>query len=176
MGAAAHTYARRMDSADPFVVPGAVWVRLGDGLTRARRAVAGGVAAVVIALLGVASYVWSEQTAWWGALVALVVAGFAVSWPLVDRSVRAWGYAERADDLVVTRGALWRRIELVPYGRLQMVDVSAGPLDRAFGLAIVRLYTASPSTRAHIPGLAPEEAARLRDRLTRRGEVQATGL
>jgi len=54
--------------------------------------------------------------------------------------------------------------------------VNAGPLDRRFGLASVQLHTASASTDARIPGLDPEEAARLRDRLASRGEARAAGL
>ena len=68
---------------------------------------------------------------------------------------------------------LW--LVVVPYGRMQYVDVQAGPLDRAFGIARVQLHTASPGTSAHIPGLAADEAARLRDRLTSLGEAQAAG-
>lgn len=165
-----------MAGGDPFEVEGVAWVRLGPGLTKARRVAGAVVVALVLLVLLAALLVWPEQAEWWGGLALAVVLAFLAAWPLVARTVRSWGYAERADDLVVTRGVSWRRIDLVPYGRLQMVDVYAGPLDRAFGLAMVRLHTASPTTRAHIPGLAPAEAARLRDRLTRRGEAQATGL
>ncbi|MDQ3591835.1 MAG: PH domain-containing protein [Actinomycetota bacterium] len=165
-----------MTTSDPFEVPGVAWVRLGPGLARLRRLVLGMTVVVLLAGVVAAGNIWPEHSGGWWTLAAVVVLGFAVSWPMVGRSVAAWGYAERADDLVVTRGALWRRIDLVPYGRLQMVDVHAGPMDRVFKLARVRLYTASPSTHAHIPGLLPAEAARLRDRLTRRGEEQAAGL
>jgi hypothetical protein len=56
------------------------------------------------------------------------------------------------------------------------VDVTAGPLDRYFGIATVRLHTATPRTDARIPGVVPAEAARLRDRLTALGGAQAAGL
>jgi membrane protein YdbS with pleckstrin-like domain len=59
---------------------------------------------------------------------------------------------------------------------MQLVEVASGPLERAFGLATVSLKTASPETNATIPGLLPEEAARLRDRLTELGEAHASGL
>ena len=59
---------------------------------------------------------------------------------------------------------------------MQLVEVESGPLERAFGLAAVSLRTASPDTGARIPGLAPDEAARLRDRLTELGEARASGL
>jgi len=64
----------------------------------------------------------------------------------------------------------------VPYGRMQYVDVEAGPLDQLFKIANVHLHTASPGTSARIPGLPAGEAARLRDRLTSQGEAQAAGL
>ena len=92
------------------------------------------------------------------------------------RAVRAWGYAERDHDLLVRRGLLIRRLSIVPYARMQFVDVTAGPLERAFNLATVQLHTAAAASDARIPGLRPEEASRLRDRLTALGEVRAEGL
>jgi membrane protein YdbS with pleckstrin-like domain len=92
------------------------------------------------------------------------------------RSLRSWGYAERADDLLVRRGLMVRRLSIVPYGRMQFVDVTAGPLERAFGLATVQLHTAAAASDASIPGLPPQEAARLRDRLAALGEMRAEGL
>jgi uncharacterized protein len=95
---------------------------------------------------------------------------------LLPRSLRSWGYAERADDLLVRRGLFHRRLSIVPYGRMQFVDVTAGPLERLFGLATVVLHTAAAATDASIPGLPPQEAARLRDRLAALGEARAEGL
>jgi membrane protein YdbS with pleckstrin-like domain len=59
---------------------------------------------------------------------------------------------------------------------MQFVDVTAGPLERAFGLATVQLHTAAAATQARIPGLRPDEAARLRDRLAALGEARAEGI
>jgi uncharacterized protein len=94
----------------------------------------------------------------------------------VVRAVRAWGYAERAGDLLVRHGLLVRRLSIVPYARMQFVDVTAGPLERAFALATVQLHTAAAATDAKVPGLDPAEAARLRDRLTALGEDRLEGL
>jgi uncharacterized protein len=94
----------------------------------------------------------------------------------VTRRVRAWGYAEREDDLFVRRGVLYARLSVIPYGRMQFIDVTAGPVERAFGLATVRMHTAAAASDARIPGLAAEEAARVRDRLAELGEAQAAGL
>ena len=73
-------------------------------------------------------------------------------------------------------GRIWRRMVVVPYGRLQYVDVDEGPIARMFGLASVQLHTASAGTDSQIPGLEAAEAARLRDRLTERGQAQLAGL
>ncbi|MBM0233029.1 PH domain-containing protein [Micromonospora sp. STR1_7] len=109
------------------------------------------------------------------ALAVVVVLGLwrAVA---VVRAVRAWGYAEREDDLLVRHGLLVRRLSIVPYSRMQFVDVSAGPLERAFNLATVQLHTAAAASDARVPGLRPAEASRLRDRLTALGEDRAEGL
>ena len=71
---------------------------------------------------------------------------------------------------------MYRQLVVVPYGRMQFVDVAAGSLERSYGLATVELHTATPSTDARIPGLTPDEAGRLRDRLSALGQAQAWGL
>jgi uncharacterized protein len=95
---------------------------------------------------------------------------------LIPRQVRAIGYAERDEDLLVRRGIFFQRLLVVPYGRMQYVDVAAGPVERAFGLASVKLHTASPATNAQIPGLPAAEAARLREQLSARGQARLAGL
>ena len=95
---------------------------------------------------------------------------------LLQRRVGAWGYLEREDDLLVQRGLMVRRLSVVPYGRMQFVDVTAGPVERSFGLATVRLHTAAAASDARIPGLEAAEAARLRDQLAALGESRAAGL
>jgi membrane protein YdbS with pleckstrin-like domain len=104
------------------------------------------------------------------ALLVLLRLGF------LPRGLRSWGYAERADDLLVRHGLMYRRLSIVPYGRMQFVDVTAGPLERLFGLATVQLHTAAAASQAKIPGLLPDEAARLRDRLAALGEARAEGI
>ena len=109
-------------------------------------------------------------------LVVLLLALFAWAWWLVGRNAAHWGYAEQDEELHITSGAYFRKLTVVPYGRMQYVDVQSGPLEQLNGIATVQLHTASPGTSATIPGLPAEEAARLRDRLTALGESQAAGL
>jgi hypothetical protein len=94
----------------------------------------------------------------------------------IVRAVFAWGYAERETDLLVRHGLLIRRLSIVPYARMQFVDVTAGPLERGFGLATVQLHTAAAASDARVPGLPPAEASRLRDRLATLGEDLGEGL
>lgn len=111
----------------------------------------------------------------WAAALALGVITAWAAW-LIVRQVTAHAWAERADDLIVKRGRIFRSVTVVPYGRMQYVEVSAGPVARALGIARVQLHTASPGTDAHLAGVPAEEAARLRDRLTTRGEARLAGL
>lgn len=163
-----------MQPAEPFDPPGQPWVRVSPRLVTMRRllTVVGGLVAVAVGT------VLAAMAATWLAVLVAVLGVVAVGWGwvVVGRTVRSWGYAERADDLLVTRGVLRRQLVVVPYGRMQFVDVTAGPLDRRFGLATVQLHTAAAATDAQIPGLVPEEAARLRDRLAARGEAGAAGV
>jgi membrane protein YdbS with pleckstrin-like domain len=110
-----------------------------------------------------------------GAGLLLVAAGL-LSERLLARRVAAWGYAERNDDLMVRRGVLIRRQSVVPYGRMQFIDVTAGPVERSLGLATLRMHTAAAASDARIPGLDRAEAAKLRDQLAALGEAQAAGL
>ncbi len=136
------------------------------------------IAVVVVPLAAVVAVMLSLGTAAWGAVlgagVVLALGGIA-EW-IARRRVRAWRYAEREDDLLVQRGLLFSRLSVVPYGRMQFIDVTAGPFERSFGLATVRMHTAAAASDARIPGLSSAEAARLRDRLAELGEAQAAGL
>ncbi|MDR1825250.1 MAG: PH domain-containing protein [Bifidobacteriaceae bacterium] len=105
----------------------------------------------------------------------LLVIALWLTW-LIVRGVKATGYAEQADDLLVRGGIMFLRLSLVPYGRMQFVDVNMGPLDRALKLAKVTMRTAAAGLTVTVPGLPPEEAARLRDQLASLGQANQAGL
>ena len=111
----------------------------------------------------------------WLAVPGVLVVGALLAW-LQQRRFAAWGYAERKDDLLVRRGVMFSRLSVIPYGRMQFIDVTAGPLERSLGLATVKMHTAAAASDARIPGLERAEAERLRDRLAELGEAQAAGL
>ncbi|HLT61472.1 MAG TPA: PH domain-containing protein [Microlunatus sp.] len=161
---------------DLFAPPQYTWQRLAPQYRSLRR-VTTAITAAVFVVPGVIFLVMLPQLWWIG--LAVIVVGLAITvprWLLIERHYRSWGYVEREDDLYITHGVMFRTLVAVPYGRMQLVEVESGPLERAFGLAHVTLVTASASTNATIPGLVPGEAARLRDSLTQLGEAQASGL
>jgi hypothetical protein len=149
------------------------WRQPSPRLLRLRRLEVASVAvvALVIALLLAFASLWAAAV---GAVVVLV--GAALAERFLRRRFSAWGYAEREDDLIVRRGVMFSRLSVVPYGRMQFIDVTAGPLERAFGLRTVRMHTAAAASDARIPGLDQGEAERLRDQLAELGEAQAAGI
>ena len=119
--------------------------------------VLGGIVAVVFSFL-------DPGGAWVGAVVALVV--FVVAAVFAVLRYRSWTYEVREDSLYLERGVLTKVTTVVPYVRIQHVDASRGPIERAFGLATAVVYTAgSRGADVSIPGLSPERAEDLQTRL-----------
>ena len=106
--------------------------------------------------------------------IMTVILGWTLA--ILPRQARAIGYQLREDDLVFRRGILWQRLVAVPYGRMQLVDITHGPLDRGFGIAQLKFVTAAASTGVTIPGLEQATAETLRDHLVAVAESRRTGL
>lgn len=160
-------------SSDPFAPEGVQWTGISPRLVTARWLTAAIWLVLPLAAGLVLAIVFGGWV--WAAPIAVVLIAGWLGW-LIPRQVRAYGYAERADDLLVRKGVMFRSIVVVPYGRMQFTDVSSGPLTRALGIAEVKLHTASAATDATVPGLPGAEAARLKDRLTQLGESRLAGL
>lgn len=125
----------------------------------------------------VALVLWLALGQLWAALVgAAVLAVTAVVMFITPRQARARGYRLRDDDLVYRSGIMWQRVVAVPYGRMQLVDISHGPLDRAFGIARLKLVTAAAGTSVVLQGLSQDAAEQLRDVLIEVAETRRTGL
>jgi membrane protein YdbS with pleckstrin-like domain len=109
-------------------------------------------------------------------LAAVGCCVFALLFGIAGRTARSWKFLERPDDLLIEHGVLLRRQVVVPYGRMQFVDIKIGPLERMLGIATLQLHTAAAASDARIPGLAPARAEQLRDLLAARGEARLAGL
>lgn len=120
---------------------------------------------------------WEHMWAWaaWG-LPAVMVASWLVDLVLIPRRVRAMGWAEREDDLLWREGVLFRTVNAVPYGRLQYVDTSDGPLLRRHGLQTLTLKTAAGGGDLTLEGLPTATCDELRETLLARGQARLAGL
>lgn len=132
--------------------------------------------AVIVAATGVgATMAFAPRWVTLALIVALLVAVVWVGLVIV-RQVQHIGYATRDDDLLIVKGVTFRTTTVVPYGRMQYVEVSSGPIARMFDLATLELHTASASSDATIPGMPRHDAEALRDRLAALGEAHLAGL
>jgi membrane protein YdbS with pleckstrin-like domain len=96
-------------------------------------------------------------------LPVLVIAAYAIiRAPL--RRYQARGYRLEADRLRVVRGLLFRHDTVVPFGRVQHIDVEQGPVERLYGLGRLVLHTAgNHNSSVSLPGLAHADAAAMRE-------------
>src|SRR5690606_30045818 len=118
---------------------------------------------LVVAAALVLALAFDQPWAWipGGILTVMIL----VTLVILPRQARAIGYMLRSDDIVFRKGILWQRVVAVPYGRMQLVDITHGPLDRAFGVAQLKMVTAAATTGVQIPGLTQQAAEALRDTL-----------
>lgn len=125
----------------------------------------------------VAAFLWLVGGLHWalygGILIAAITLGTLIVLP---RRVRSIGYQLRADDLLFRRGIMFQRFVAVPYGRMQLVDITRGPVARWLGLADLKFVTAAATSGVSIPGLAEADAEALRDRLVELAESRRAGL
>lgn len=93
------------------------------------------------------------------ALLALFI---AIRVPLARYNAR--GYQISNDRLRVVRGVLFHSDTVVPFGRVQHIDVDQGPIERALGIATMTLHTAgSHNASVRLPGLGHELAVEMRE-------------
>lgn len=133
---------------------------------------------LVVVAVSVPTFIWGTGVwCWVGfAIAAVIVAIWGWRLWLIPRQVKALGYYEGERELYLRSGILFRSLTVVPYVRMQFVDMDEGPIARHYGMATVKLHTASASTDATIEGLPKSEANRLRRALSERGEALMAGL
>jgi uncharacterized protein len=120
------------------------------------------VAAVVAADLGAraagAEPPWPPGVA----AVPFVLLGALVAWRIPLARFRRWRYELAEDALELRHGVVERIHSAIPYYRVQYVDVRQGPVERAVGLATLKVHTAAASSDAAIPGVSAAEVESLR--------------
>lgn len=107
---------------------------------------------------------------WWVGVLGVIALVGVFQIGNSGRVCRARQYAEAGDELLERHGLLSRSMTIVPYGRLQSVEVTQGPYERLLGLASVRMQTASLIGSPVVRGLEQADAQALADRLTLRAK------
>ncbi len=128
----------------------------------------------LVAVASLPAYL-SGISIWWilpGAVLVIMLIVIA----FVPRRVRSIGYQLRDDDLLFRRGLLFQRFVSVPYGRMQLIDITRGPVSRVLGLSDLHFVTAAASSSVSIPGLLFADAEDLRDQLVSLAETRRAGL
>ncbi|HKT57803.1 MAG TPA: PH domain-containing protein [Microbacterium sp.] len=172
----AHTYDRVLEPGSDKRLPlgDGTWHQLSRNYVWVRLIALGIIIVILAAAFVVGTLVLANAWPW--IVGGLLLVGYIWAAAITPRQARAYAYQLRADDLVFRRGILWQRQVAVPYGRMQLVDITHGPLDRAFGIAQLKLVTAAASTGVTIPGLTQSAAEQLRDTLVEVAESRRTGL
>jgi len=96
------------------------------------------------------------------AAVPVVVLGVLTTWRVPLARYRRWRFEMAEDALEVRHGILEQVHSAIPYYRVQYVDITQGPVERAVGLAKLKVHTAAASSDATIPGIPAAEAETLR--------------
>jgi membrane protein YdbS with pleckstrin-like domain len=105
------------------------------------------------------------------ALLLGAVSAWGLAVWLPGLSYRGWRYRVADRALELQHGVLFVQRSVVPYFRVQHVDVSQGPLERALGLARLKVHTASAGTDASLPGVELQRAEEVRRLVLDRAEV-----
>ena len=107
-------------------------------------------------------------------LVPTLIGAIALSAIIIapDRIYRRLGYALDGRLLRTVRGWLFHTDTIVPFVRVQHIDVMRGPFDKLFGTATLVVHTAGThNSVVTLPGLSPERAAEIREAI--RHEIRA---
>lgn len=111
---------------------------------------------------------------WAAGLVPLIIAFFAFGGVVLGpgRIYRRLGYALDDRLIRIVRGWLFHVDTVVPFVRVQHIDVTRGPFDKLFGTASLIVHTAGThNSVVTLPGLAPQRASAIRDLI--RAQIRA---
>jgi uncharacterized protein len=97
-------------------------------------------------------------------IIPVVLLALYYAWVVPQRKYAHWGYDVGADSLRIVRGYLFYSDTIVPFGRIQHIDVDQGPLQRPYGLATLQVHTAgNHNSTVSLPGLSHADALAMRE-------------
>ena len=87
-----------------------------------------------------------------------------IAFVIPARRYRYWGYDMGTDRLRIVRGYMYHRDVVVPFGRIQHIDVDQGPIQRRYDLATLTVHTAgNQNSTVSLPGLLHADALTMRE-------------
>ena len=129
----------------------------------------------IFPLIGAVVLDWLVLADSWAAGLVPLIVGFLAFVGVVlgpGRIYRRLGYALDGRLIRIVRGWLFHVDTVVPFVRVQHIDVTRGPFDKLFGTASLIVHTAGThNSVVTLPGLAPERASDIRDLI--RAEIRA---
>ena len=103
----------------------------------------------------------------WGVL-SLVAIAIGLVWRTPQRQFAHLGFAMSDDRLRVAHGYMFHTDTIVPFVRIQHIDVGQGPLERLCGVAHIVVHTAGThNSIVTVPGLDRDAAHAMREAIRR---------
>ncbi len=97
-------------------------------------------------------------------MVPVLILCIFMAFVVPARKYRRWGYDMGSDRLRIVRGYMFFRDTVVPFGRIQHIDVDQGPIDRRYDLATLTVHTAgNHNSTVALPGLLHADALAMRE-------------
>lgn len=123
---------------------------------------------IIVAVLFAVAWLFlvPEEAKFWFGIAALVfvLSGLGLGLFTVSKAFENMGYALRQHDVIFRKGWLFEKLHLVPLKRIQHCVVKRSPLDRQFGLASLKIFTAGGAAAdITLRGLSVDKAQTLKD-------------
>lgn len=97
-------------------------------------------------------------------IIPVLILYIYIAFVVPARKYRHWGYDMGSDRLRIVRGYMFFRDTVVPFGRIQHIDVEQGPVDRRYDLATLTVHTAgNHNSTVTLPGLLHTDALAMRE-------------
>ena len=108
-----------------------------------------------------------------------VILGCGIAWIIFGLifwlemlGIKYIGYALRDHDILYKSGVIWRSTTVIPFNRVQHCEIGQGPLERYFGLARLKVFTAGGSSSdLEIAGLTKAYAEKMKDLIMRKRQA-----
>lgn len=165
------TYLEGLVMTDPFTPPGVQFYHVSPKLALMRFLKLG----ITLLIFGLGTLIPAILVSPWIWLgFAAVLVGHVWAAVFITRQVRNTQYATGEREFFLKQGVMFKRLQVIPYGRIQYVDLNEGVLERIFGLSSLSINTAAESglSGVNLPGLTAVDATNLRAYLYQRGEAE----